>query len=134
MHYEIDNPRNWDNMGKMICFHRRYSLGDKHDYNHNDYNNWEEMKNAIMKKEDSCVILPLYLYDHSGITMNTKGFSCRWDSGQVGWIFVSKKKIREEYNVKRITKSLVSKVTELLINEVDIYDKYLTGELEEEKY
>jgi hypothetical protein len=66
--------------------------------------------------------------------MNTKGFSCRWDSGQVGWIFVSKKKIREEYNVKRITKSLVSKVTELLINEVDIYDKYLTGELEEEKY
>ncbi len=39
--------------------------------------------------------------------MNTTGFSCPWDSGQVGWVFVSKKKVREEYGVKRITESLV---------------------------
>lgn len=27
-----ENPREWDNLGKMVCWHRRYNLGDKHDY------------------------------------------------------------------------------------------------------
>ena len=66
--------------------------------------------------------------------MNTTGFSCPWDSGQVGWVFVSKKKVREEYGVKRITESLVEKVTEILKGEVKTYDMYLTGELYEEEY
>ena len=134
MYQDFDNPRSWDNLGKMVCFHGRYDLGDKHDYNHNDYNGWEEMKNAIIKEEDVCVILPLYLYDHSGITMSSSPFSCRWDSGQVGWYFVSKKKVREEYGVKKITQSLIDKVTEVLESEVKTYDMYLTGELYEEEY
>jgi hypothetical protein len=25
-------PREWDNMGKMVCWHRRHDLGDKHDF------------------------------------------------------------------------------------------------------
>ena len=134
MYQDLDNPRSWDNLGKMVCFHRRYDLGDKHDYNHNDYNGWEEMKNAIIKEEDVCVILPLYLYDHSGITMSSSPFSCRWDSGQVGWYFVSKKKVREGYGVKKITQSLIDKVTEVLESEVKTYDMYLTGELYAEEY
>ena len=28
--------------------------------------------------EDNVVCLPLYLYDHGGITMNTTGFACSW--------------------------------------------------------
>ena len=38
---------------------------------------------SLVEQMDGMVILPLYLYDHSGITMNTCGFSCPWDSGQV---------------------------------------------------
>jgi len=57
--------------------------------------------NAAIKTH---IILPLYLYDHSGITMNTTGFSCGWDSGQVGYIVMSYEKIRKEYNWKNITK------------------------------
>ena len=26
------NPREDDNFGKMVCFHRQYSLGDHHNY------------------------------------------------------------------------------------------------------
>src|SRR6187402_3409459 len=26
------SPREWDNIGTMVCFHKRYTLGDKHDY------------------------------------------------------------------------------------------------------
>jgi len=123
------NPREDDNLGTMICIHRRYDLGDKHDYDSGDYNSWEEMKNAIIKNENVGVILPLYLYDHSGITMNTTGFHCPWDSGQVGFIFISKEKMRKEYGYKRITKELKDRVREYLIDEVKTYDQYLTGDV-----
>ena len=33
-------------------------------------------------------ILPLYLYDHSGLTMSTNDFGDRWDSGCVGFIYM----------------------------------------------
>ena len=95
MYQDFDNPRSWDNLGKMVCFHGRYDLGDKHDYNHNNYNGWEEMKNSITKEEDVAVILPLYLYDHSGITMNTTGFSCNWDMDKlVGHLFQKRKSVK----------------------------------------
>lgn len=124
-----DCPRSWDPLGTMVCFHRRYNLGDKHNYDHNDYSGWGEMKEAIIKAENVAVILPLYLYDHGGITMNTTGFSCGWDSGQVGWIFVSKEVLRKEYNVKRITKDIIEKATKVLQGEVETYDQFLTGEV-----
>ncbi len=124
-----ESPRSWDNLGTMICFHGRYNLGDKHDYNHRDYSGWEEQKKEISKQENVCVILPLYLYDHSGITMNTTGFSCGWDSGQVGWIVVSKEKVKSEYGAKRITKDIIEKVTNVLKGEVETYDQYLTGDV-----
>jgi hypothetical protein len=123
------SPREDDNLGTMICFHGRYDLGDKHDYNSNNYEGWEEMEKMIRKQENVCVILPLYLYDHSGITMNTSGFDCRWDSGQVGFIFVSKETVRKEYGVKRIDQKLIDKVTEILESEVKTYDQYLTGDV-----
>ena len=75
---EARNPREdfEESYSKMICFHNRYDLGDKHSYTK------EELTTMI--KSGDYIYLPLYLYDHSGITMNTTGFSCQWDSGQVG--------------------------------------------------
>lgn len=130
--YEIDydnyaeNPRSWDNLGTMVCFHNRYDLGDKHYYSQEDYNSWEELESAIIGSENVHTILPLYLYDHSGITMNTSGFSCRWDSGQVGFIFITIDKVISEGfdNSKDLFK-----VQDYLIGEVETYDKYLTGEV-----
>ena len=124
-----ESPREWDNLGTMICFHGRYNLGDKHDYRSGDYSGWDEQRKDIEKKENACVMLPLYLYDHSGITMSTIPFGCNWDSFQVGWIVVSKEKVRKEYNVKRINKELIEKVTNILEGEVKTYDQYLTGDI-----
>ena len=76
-----------------------------------------------------CVILPLYLYDHSGITMSTSPFNCNWDSGQVGWVVVSKENVRKEFGVKRINKKLIEKVTNILEGEIKTYDQYLTGDI-----
>ena len=117
-----ESPRERDNLGTMVCVHPRYDLGDKQSNNRRDYSNNQEYLNSIIKNRDICVILPLYLYDHSGITMNTTGFSC-------GWIFVSKEKVRNEYNVKRINKELVENVTKVLVGEVETYDQYLRGDV-----
>jgi hypothetical protein len=67
------------------------------------------------------VILPLYLYDHSGITMSVGSFGCPWDSGQVGWIVCDPETIEKEFNGDR---DLAEKC---LIAEVATYDDYLTG-------
>jgi hypothetical protein len=123
------SPREDDNLGTMVCFHNRYNLGDKHNYNSNDYDGWDEMEKDIIKRENVGVILPLYLYDHSGITMNTTGFSCNWDSGRVGFIFISKEKMLKEYGGKIVTQTLKDKVTGYLKGEVETYDQYLTGEV-----
>jgi hypothetical protein len=117
------NPRTeWDNLGTMICFHKGYNLGDKTEYKSSDYESWEELKDAIIENEGEVIILPLYLYDHSGITISTSPFSCRWDSGQIGYIFVSKDKIKKEGMDE-------TKVEEYLKGEVTTYDQYLTGEV-----
>ena len=124
-----DSPRNWDNLGKMICFHRGYDLGDKHNYNADDYNSWGEMEKAIIKEENPAVILPLYLYDHSGISISTSPFSCRWDSGQIGFVLVSKKKALEEYGGKIVTAKLKERIEKQLEGEVETYDQYVRGEM-----
>lgn len=126
-----ESPRDWDNMGTMIAFHGRYTLGDKdHGFKASDYSGWDEMREAIEDQYGrDAIILPLYLYDHSGITMNTTGFSCPWDSGQVGFIVAGVADIREAYGVKRVTKKVRERATQSLISEVETYDHYLTGEV-----
>lgn len=124
-----ESPRTWDNLGTMICFHRRYDLGDKHNYSSDDYSSWEEMKQAIIKEENPAVILPLYMYDHSGISISTSPFSCRWDSGQIGFILVSKKKALEEFGGKIVTAKLKERIEKILEGEVETYTQYVEGDV-----
>lgn len=117
-----ESPREWDNLGTMVCFHRRYNLGDK-----NEFKTPTELQEFL--EETKAIHLPLYLYDHSGLTMNTTGFSCPWDSGQVGIIFVTPENIRKEFGKKRITAKLREKVKEILLAEVKTFDEYLRGDV-----
>jgi hypothetical protein len=125
-----DSPRNWDNLGTMVCFHNRYDLGDKHSYNADDYSGWEEMEKTILKQEGrGTIILPLYLYDHSGISMRTSAFSCRWDSGQVGFIVANGKEVLSEFGGKIVTKKLRERIGGILEGEVETYTQYLEGDI-----
>jgi hypothetical protein len=91
----------------------------------------EDNISAIIKKslEANYIILPLYLYDHSGITISTGPFSCPWDSGQIGYIYITKEKARKEYSWKYMTKSRIKRIINYLENEVETYDQYLTGDV-----
>lgn len=71
------------------------------------------------------VILPLYLYDHSGLTISTTPFSCQWDSGQVGFIYADKAKARETCGRDLSDDELAG----ILRDEVKTYDQYQTGDV-----
>ena len=116
---QFESPREWDHLGTMICFHRRYNLGDNHKLSVHDAMKLSNSKDLIE--------LPLYLYDHSGITIATTPFSCPWDSGKVGFIYVTKQKAREWFGVKTITKKVKERIIAALESEVKEYDDYLRG-------
>jgi hypothetical protein len=76
------------------------------------------------------IILPIYMYDHSGITIRTSPFSCPWDSGQIGYIYVSIDEIKSEHkNWKIITKSRKEYIKRVLQSEIKAYDQFLTGDV-----
>jgi len=117
-----ESPREWDNLGTMACFHRNYTLGDKHDLTVDDLK-------AIVQRDD-VLALPLFLYDHSGISMSTGRaypFDCPWDSGQVGYIYITHENVLKEYG-KPLAQSL-KKAEKYLQGEVTTYDEYLTGQV-----
>ncbi len=120
---EMADPRKYNDMllGKMICFHRRYKLGDDHDFDE-PYQLQQYFEN---NKHDIYCVLPLYLYDHSGITMSTSPFNDPWDSGQVGYMYCTKKDV-EESGLNPETD--YAEVEEMLKEEVKEYDKWLTGD------
>lgn len=73
----------------------------------------------------SQVVLPLYLLDHSGLAVNTTGFGCPWDSGQVGWVFDTAARVAEcgweERSVAELEAALVEEVAE--------YNSWLSGDV-----
>lgn len=122
------SPREYDNFGKIVCFHPKYYLGDNHDYNENHYDSWDDMKKAIVEENNVGVILPLYLYEHGGLTISTSPFSCVWDSGQIGWIYCTKEQMSEDW-IKLSGQEPSERCKILLEGEVKTYDQYLTGDV-----
>jgi hypothetical protein len=67
----------------VLCWHRRYKLGNK------------QASEGRDKPEDAVIALPLWLYDHGGLTISIGSSSaCQWDSGQVGWIYSTAEQAR----------------------------------------
>jgi hypothetical protein len=125
--HHADSPREWSNLCTMVCWHRRYSLGDKH-----DFETPQDFEEYWREHENEMIVLPLYLYDHSGITISTSHtypYNDRWDAGQVGWIYVEYSDIRREMVGKYITKKKLKRAEEILHSEVEVYDEYLRGEV-----
>ena len=194
-----DPRKDYDNFGKMICWHRNYNLGDEHDFKdgtefleslvrkslsaneiidfvkkggsdevslkydrsqkewvlsscNNAFEKWyteytfspKTLKGSDMVKEcileclpdkdlkeladRNNVILPLYIYDHSGVTIScelTYPYNDRWDSSMVGWIYASYEDIQKEYGT--VTPETIEKAKDTLVDETKLYDNYLQG-------
>lgn len=113
-----ENPRTWGNYCTMLFFHRRYNLGDKTDIDPSDFTGWEDMEKHLSREFK--YLRPVYMYDHGGVTISLNPFSCRWDSGQIGFIGVRKDKDH---------KFRAKKTLSIMQSEIATYDQYLTGEV-----
>ena len=118
------NPRENDNLGKMVCFHSQYELGDKTDLKSGQFDGWEGLKEYLVNEKFASVILPVYMLDHSGLMVS-------WDSGQIGYIYASKNSIADEFEISwdEFDKELLDKVEKILIEEVKEYNKYISGDV-----
>lgn len=152
-----ESPRDWDNLGTIAYKHSGYKLGEEEisdpidwlsgmvgldeDQVYNiaeklgvDYYS-DEVKDYLEDKfQEEFIALKLYLYDHSGISLSSRSFvgraqHARWDSGQVGYIYVDKETVRKEYSWKNITAERKAKILTYLEGEVETYDTYLRGEV-----
>ena len=117
-----ENPRELnENFGTILYKNgSRYNLGDEEAY--------QEDMDGIENNPDF-ISLPVYAYIHSGVILNTTGFSCPWDSGKCGIIYVSKEDARKSFEVKVISAKIREKVLECLKSEVEEYSRYLGGEV-----
>lgn len=129
------SPREDDNLGTMVCFHKRYNLGDEnHGIDHADFGGWSEMEDHIRSENPDCIILPLFLYDHSGLTIKVGSFQgllpqghAEYDSGRVGFIFITRDKINAEFGEHGGRTD--EQIEEYLQNEVAVYNQYLQGDI-----
>lgn len=113
------NPRtDCDHLGIMLCWHRRYSLGDNHPYD--TPQDFEESAAA----KDMFVCLPVYLLDHSGLYVSVNDFNDSWDSGQLGFIYCTKQDAQKWFNNTDVTEDEIKKE---LTAEVEEYNDYLNG-------
>lgn len=114
-----ESPRNWCAGTQMGMWHKRYRFPNELFMTPDDYDNWEEMSEALQKEFH--IVLPIYIYDHSGLAFSTSPFSCPWDSRQVGFICY-----KEE-----LSSELTEQMKGTMIDEVDQYHNYVNGYLYE---
>jgi hypothetical protein len=128
------DPREESNLGLMVCFHHRYRLGDPTTLNSNSFSGFAALEEHLVQDEDAVVILPLFLYDHGGQAISTQSWLGRaphagWDSGQVGFIYVTRDALLREYGGKRVTLGMKERARKVLLSEVETYDQYLHGDV-----
>lgn len=115
----LDPRKDFDNMGIMVCWHSSYNLGDEQPK--------EDAETYREELPEDSIALPLFLYDHSGLTMNTSGFSCGWDSSCVGFIYVTPETIIKEFGDDFEESREKARLN--LVSEVNIYDLSLRGQV-----
>jgi len=140
-----ESPREWEcNIGVIAYKHRRYTLGEEKiddpidfllnlygiEATNMPYTNETLKKLMGQASKYGYVLLPVYLFDHSGITISTTPFSCPWDSGQVGFIYTNLKRVQEMgHNWKKWSEKRREQVREWLKGEIKIFDQYLRGDV-----
>jgi len=129
------NPRKeWDNFGHIVAWHRTYSLGDEDTRWMKDYDDWLEWLKE--QGEDNVIAMPIRMYEHGGITLNAADnvdplsyrYGDRWDSGWVGFIYVTMDEIRKEWS-GRMSAAILKKVKDLLRGEVRVQEAYINGDV-----
>ncbi len=127
---DAESPRNWDNLGIFVTAHRRVTGDCELSYDANSIDEafkWH-LRDRGLKLKD-IIYTPVYMYKHSGIALSTTSFSCPWDSGPLGYIYIVKSNYRKWYKIQRITQHHLNKAHDILRQEIELMSAYYNGEV-----
>jgi len=167
------NPRTSHdgNLSTMVCWHPDYVLGDYQitnedgrgaiggryggryepgkdsRYHRDDFSSMRALARYIGIMEQGICILPLYLYDHSDISISAGsvnpfdnptvrrdefGQGMGWDTSMVGFVYTTADRIRDCYgfdNDDELPERTLEAARESVLAEVSEYDSFLRGEV-----
>lgn len=136
-----ENPREYfERISTFYTFENRHNSPDKHSYR--SVNEWADANGFIVGNSPNDLIdsmtkkgyiaLPVWRYEHSSVSYSaamTNPYNCRWDSGMVGIIYISKKDVRKYLSVKKVTTKVESEMIDILQSEVKEYSSYSNGDV-----
>ena len=114
-YYEgAESPREWCNIG-TLWFHpeKRWSHLSESELS---------CPSEITDGDEIFSYLPIYCYEHGSIALSSSPFSCSWDSGLMGFIYIEKSKVEEESLDKE-------RIIEFLENEIKTLSQWMNGEV-----
>ena len=123
-----ESPREWDNVGTIYSNHRCYNP-DRHGIDEIENKDGKLVSEELDRR---FIWLPVYCYEHSGLSVSTKRdypYNDRWDSGLFGIIAVEKAGLRKAYGWGAITKKRREEILRSLEEEIEIFDSYCKGEV-----
>lgn len=84
------DPRDWDHGTLMALTHRRYDLPNEAGAPFDDLDGWREVADWLREIYNVAAILPVYMIDHGNVALSTGSYGDPWDSGQVGFILMTR--------------------------------------------
>lgn len=122
-HSLMDDPLEKKTLGTILCFHDTYKLGHTH-----TFKEAAEAWNYI--KATKQVSVPLYLMpDGEDSILTTKVPAAKADTFMIGWIIAEPKAILKALEAERLGINVKRKAEQLLVDEVNVYNKYLHSEV-----
>ena len=112
---DCESPRTSRDNVAVFCTTSRSFIGD---CEITDKDAAQETIDAV--QADGGYVTPLYLFRHSGDTISTSPFSCPWDSGQCGFVYVTKEKMDEECPKDRDPLEWAEAMVEAEVKEMDM--------------
>lgn len=73
--------------------------------------------------------LPVYAYVHSGVALSCGAFSCPWDSGQVGVIYVTRDRAAEWYGGAEKIPARLEEIETMLRGEIETLTQWYAGDV-----
>jgi hypothetical protein len=126
------NPREENGkFGHLYLFHKRLYLGDRdHTYKTGDFGGWDHMEAHIMEEEGAVLFLDVWAYQHGDIILKggeTNPFNCRFDSGKIGFFWVTEEEIRAAFpDVER--REAENLCIQRMKAEIESYSDYLSDD------
>jgi hypothetical protein len=118
----------------LTLFHRRYILGNDSEHNSAQFDCWAAAEKHLRKAHRAALVLPVYLYDHSGLCFKIGSFQgllpqghAQFDSMRVGFIWATKREMNRYFHARKYTPEIEQKTIRYMTEALEDYTERING-------